>query len=655
MAAMKFMLFSALFVASCFHLVGAELAADQGVMQSSPGAASNFSPFGLCYPHFAYSYKRPIEQRRRQIQALADAGVRWVRCDLCWPWQGYDAKTGRYSFNNVDSALNILSEAGVGILPIINMERADAVPLHEHLDRWCAFISQAVERYRGRIKCWEIWNEENFKRKFVWGTTDLEGHAANYAACLQAAYRAIKAADPDALVLYGGTSHVPIDFIDATLRHGAGKGFDVMNVHPYNTGGIPEAIADSLRQLSLLLERHGLGDRPVWVTEIGWSTSPRKATDYYMQIMPRALEAFGIRPADTTLAVLSGASNPVTDIVGMFPRFRRCDYIYEDGLSSLDPKRHKVLLAAGGEVFSAHLQVPLVEYARRGGVVILPRGYPLCTIVEKRDDNGGLRKGPDKFNVRKELKILCRASWEGGGPKAATNVAFSADGPATGSYGFKCDRYLFGDFLEDGDSFVPLAWGVAGDVRSPIAAAYRYADGGGAIVMTDVGNAAVSRITPEMQADFTVRGSLVALSAGVQRIFWYAFLSAPNSAENPDFEANYGMAQDSADGTPTPKPAFATYRFLISMMPTGSSKVSRKVLKNGVHVAEWHRPDKSRVLAAWHPTASVQITPRREPRAAFDQYGNPIHAKTDGAIPVGNSVVYFVYDKTKLGTFNGHK
>ncbi len=297
-------------------------AADLNEQTSLPVEEDSSSPFGLCYPHFAYSYKRPIEHRRRQIQALADAGVRWVRCDLCWPWQRYDAKTGRYSFNNVDSALNILSEAGVGILPIINMERADARPLHEHLDRWCAFISQAVERYRGRIKCWEIWNEENFKRKSVWGTTELEGHAANYAACLQAAYRAIKAADPDALVLYGGTSHVPIDFIDATLRHGAGKGFDVMNVHPYNTGGIPEAIADSLRQLSLLLERHGLGDRPIWVTEIGWSTSPRKASDYYMQIMPRALEAFGIRPADTALAVLYCGEVPPLQKMRLYPRRR---------------------------------------------------------------------------------------------------------------------------------------------------------------------------------------------------------------------------------------------------------------------------------------------------------------------------------------------
>ena len=222
--------------------------------------ANETSPLGFCY-HLVYS-RAGDDRIGGCLDSIAESGARWIRCDISWPWQRRDPETHRYQFANVDRAVDLMSRKGLSFLPIINMARKDSLPLHENLDAWCAFIRQTAERYRDKVTYWEIWNEQNFVRPKIWGAKDLPTHAARYTACLKAAARTIKAVSPQARILYGGTSHVPLDFIEQTLREGAGDAFDVMNVHPYNTGGLPEYIPGQLRQLKLLMARYGVAARP---------------------------------------------------------------------------------------------------------------------------------------------------------------------------------------------------------------------------------------------------------------------------------------------------------------------------------------------------------------------------------------------------------
>ena len=598
-------------------------------------------PYAFCYHITYHNFERDSDVIRKQLKALRDSGARWVRADLSWPWQGRDEKTGQFRFENVETSIRLLDEYGLKLLPIIH--RADGhLPLHEHLDEWGDFISQAVTRFKGRITHWEIWNEQNFTSEECWGGKDLKTHTANYAKCLKAAYKSVKAADPNAVVLYGGTAHVPLDFIRGTLEAGAGEGFDIMNVHPYNTDGIPEdSLESSLRQLRILLDEFGLKDKPIWATEIGWSTSPHPSSDIYKRVLPPAFQALGIDTRKVPLTVLRGVWSPVRDYTKYFPPFGKLEVVDGDDIGSLDPKKSPVLLPSAGEVFAAHRKDALYDYVKKGGTIILPQGIPFCTIPTYLDEKGRPRPGSDK-DLRKELHIEVQATWSWGHP-TASNVAFSADGPATDEYRIRAARYLSDRLLKPGDTFTPVLWGVNGDFRKPIGAAYKYNSElkGGAVVVTEPGCGVRTEITPADQARFIVRAHLIALGSGVERMFWYSFISNANGKANEDVEANYGITYSTEDGKPEEKPAYVAYKTLTRLMPAGSSRPKLAKLKDDVRTAEWTRPDGRRVLAAWTPYFTVRFTPPGRPVAVSGLFGERLAPKD--VKTVGPDPVFFIY------------
>ncbi len=148
------------------------------------------------------------------------------------------------------------------------------------------------------VKAWEVWNEPN-AMDFWSGSNLREGtdvqvaleHAADYAALLNAAYDALKAADPSAVVLGGSLAGCDADYLEAL--YAAGAKFDALALHPYTkanpfNGGIaygPEQsdAADPLSQvwsfktgiesIRAVMAAHGDADKGLWFTEFGWSSS----------------------------------------------------------------------------------------------------------------------------------------------------------------------------------------------------------------------------------------------------------------------------------------------------------------------------------------------------------------------------------------------
>src|SRR5690606_15981375 len=56
---------------------------------------------------------------------------------------------------------------------------------------WASFVYAAVERYRGHVHVWEVWNEPDLS--MFWS-----GSVADYARLLKVAYLAAHQADPNA-------------------------------------------------------------------------------------------------------------------------------------------------------------------------------------------------------------------------------------------------------------------------------------------------------------------------------------------------------------------------------------------------------------------------------------------------------------------------
>lgn len=149
---------------------------------------------------------------------------------------------------------------------------------------FAGFLMRLVTRYRGRIQYWEIWNEPNLPQ--FWTHPD----PVVYTGLLRAAYPAIKASDPTAVVLAGALAPVEpgapgvdtLGFVDAMYRAGARGFFDGLSFHPYTNGQSPTAdqpglpvhsFARSVPALHLAMLRAG-DSRPIWLTESGWPTTP---------------------------------------------------------------------------------------------------------------------------------------------------------------------------------------------------------------------------------------------------------------------------------------------------------------------------------------------------------------------------------------------
>lgn len=149
------------------------------------------------------------------------------------------------------------------------------------------FAAAVAERYRGRIRYYQVWNEPNGNEE--WGLQDVDPEAFTELLCI--AYGRIKAADPDAVVLAGAlTPTVANDgrhmndliFLERMYAAGAGDCFDVMSAQGYGLWSGPTdqrlrpTVINYPHNLFLrdIMVRHGDAAKPIWISEMGWNTAP---------------------------------------------------------------------------------------------------------------------------------------------------------------------------------------------------------------------------------------------------------------------------------------------------------------------------------------------------------------------------------------------
>jgi hypothetical protein len=149
------------------------------------------------------------------------------------------------------------------------------------------YVQRVVERYRGRIKAYIIWNEPNLA--IEWGGQRPDVTA--FTALLRLGYETVKAADPEALVVAAGLAptnsydDTALDerrFLRSMYEAGAGAYFDVLAAHPYSFGQPPAAPTSDrehpafgrLAELRAIMVEFGDAGKPVWITEMGWTVEP---------------------------------------------------------------------------------------------------------------------------------------------------------------------------------------------------------------------------------------------------------------------------------------------------------------------------------------------------------------------------------------------
>ena len=137
--------------------------------------------------------------------------------------------------------VNAAVERNMGVLAAVNTTPIWFGPplysAHPPPEAYAEFIGLVAERYKGKISAYEVWNEPNVI--FFQNPVD----PVFYTRMLQAAYPAIKAADPEAVVVggvvlaaytAGSVTINPQDFVATMYENGAKGYFDAISYHPYH-------------------------------------------------------------------------------------------------------------------------------------------------------------------------------------------------------------------------------------------------------------------------------------------------------------------------------------------------------------------------------------------------------------------------------------
>ena len=227
------------------------------------------------------------------VEQASALGAGWVRAFVRWD-QVEPAGPGRWDaaqIGGLDEIVNNANARGIKVLVVVlgapswaNGSSDALVPPRDPAD-FGRFVGAMSARYHGRIAAWEIWNEPD-DAQFWHGAVS----PAAYAPLLRAAYRAIKDADSAALVLAGASTGNDYPFLEGLYAAGAGDSFDGVashtdtaclvnspDVYYRENGRVGRFSFLGFRETHAVLEAHGQGAKPIFLTEIGWSAHAGRA------------------------------------------------------------------------------------------------------------------------------------------------------------------------------------------------------------------------------------------------------------------------------------------------------------------------------------------------------------------------------------------
>ena len=549
------------------------------------GLTAAASPFGMC----AHLNRMPPEEMRRELADMAGLGARMVRVDL--DWSQVEPEPGKWDFTRWDALVEEAGKQGVAVIAILGGELHKPVrPPYRNQQDFLRYVAESARRYKGKIAAYEVINEADCDRP--WGE---KPDPANYAALLQATYRTVKKADPRARVLFTGVSDFgrPMEFVEGVFRAGAGDSFDVMNFHPYQWRNVPESqLPLRIRDLKALMKKYGI-DKPVWITEIGNSSAPDRFL-LARETVPPALKKLGFSPERDTVGVIADDRTlfHTGRIDDYLPEWKRRRQLTFDELRTVPVADCPILALPGREGFPASQIGAVAEYVRRGGTLILPGGFPFYFDFRESETPGLFRTVQIDGQLLPQLHLGQEAFWlKPGVPRTTTATEAGEEFPGLALTHRPGMRFLNGANLKGNDRLIPIAYGVNGNYRMPVAALYRLDSGLRGNIIVAVDAAGTDSVTEKEQAQLLPREYLLALSEGVQKVFNYRFRAGE---WNRGREAHFGIVRrDFSD-----KPAQKAYAVLIRNCPPGSSRPEITSYGN-IRQARWSRPDEVEVTALW--------------------------------------------------------
>jgi O-antigen ligase len=244
----------------------------------------------------------------RSLEMARDGGFKWIRQGFAWndieisgkgiytdtrnpavevsAWAKYDFIVDEANKYGLQIMARLDSPPVWARLPYDDVEQYHKGPPRDYND-FGDFAAAVAQRYKGKIKYFQIWNEPNLIGE--WGGHPVS--AEEYTALLKVAHDRIKAIDPDAVIITAALAPTADDtvanrndilYLEDMYGAGAAPYFDVLSTMLYSLGQPPDDRRADLKRLSFsrpillrqVMEKYGDSTKPIWISEYAWISLP---------------------------------------------------------------------------------------------------------------------------------------------------------------------------------------------------------------------------------------------------------------------------------------------------------------------------------------------------------------------------------------------
>ncbi len=285
---------------------------------------ANVSPYGV---NTFLNEEAEVEKRAVSLQLASEAGFRFIRQEFVWEdieihgkgdFEDRRNDPARSAWEKYDNIVNLAEANDIEIIARLsnppNWSRALPVEVTgtfappDNYNDFADFTAAVAERYNGRIRYYQLWNEPNGNAE--WGLNQPVS-PEQYTDLLCTAYHRIKEVNADAVVLAGAlTPTVAINeanmndliFLERMYAAGAGDCFDVMSAQGYGlwSGALDQRLKPNVINyphnlyLRDVMVRHGDADKPIWISELGWNVVPEGMDARFGQVTPEQQARFAV-------------------------------------------------------------------------------------------------------------------------------------------------------------------------------------------------------------------------------------------------------------------------------------------------------------------------------------------------------------------------
>jgi hypothetical protein len=290
----------------------------------------------------------------------------WRLWDADVVWANLETAPGKWTWERLDQYVELAARHGVElVMPLALSPRwASARPDEpssygpglgaepRSIDAWRNYVRTVATRYKGRIQWYEVWNEVNDKGYFTGSVEMIVRLTAE-------ANRIVKEIDPGNRIV-SPSIVADLKYFDRVYGAGLGQHVDVIGYHFYAPSVVPEKMLIEIAEVRRLMTKHGLADKPLWNTEVGWAVTNEDGSK-----SPHLDPRWAMLSPRTAAAYMSRAL-----IVNWAAGVQRyCAYSWDhSGMGFIEPKAgtHKPIAHAYGQT-AAWLSGARIEQCAKGG------------------------------------------------------------------------------------------------------------------------------------------------------------------------------------------------------------------------------------------------------------------------------------------------